>query len=80
MFSGCLSLKELNLSGFNTKKVIMMNYMFSKCSDELKLKLRSRYKNFYEKLLRILMMLIMIRVILFKMKLINLINYNYNYN
>ena len=25
-----------------------MSYMFSKCSDELKLKIRSQYKKFYE--------------------------------
>ena len=32
MFSGCSSLKELNLSNFNTIKVIDMSYMFSRCS------------------------------------------------
>ena len=31
MFSGCSSLKELNLSNFNTTKVLHMSSMFSKC-------------------------------------------------
>ena len=48
MFCFCLSLKELNLSNFNTNNVTDMDYMFSKCSDELKLKIRSQYKNFQE--------------------------------
>ena len=32
MFSGCSSLKELNLSNFNTNNVTDMNYMFNGCS------------------------------------------------
>ena len=48
MFIRCSSLKELNLSNFNTDNVTNMRYMFSKCSDELKLKIRSQYKNFQE--------------------------------
>ena len=48
MFYECSSLKELNLSNFNTDNVTNMRYMFSKCSDELKLKIRSQYKNFQE--------------------------------
>ena len=48
MFSGCSSLKELNLSNFNTNNVIYMSYMFSKCPDQLKLKIKSQYKNFQE--------------------------------
>ena len=32
MFSGSSSLKELNLSNFNTSKVIGMEYMFYQCS------------------------------------------------
>ena len=48
MFYKCSSLKELNLSNFNTNNVTNMRYMFSKCSDELKLKIRSQYKNFQE--------------------------------
>ena len=31
MFSSCSSLKELNLSNFNTNKVINMKYMFKYC-------------------------------------------------
>jgi len=48
MFSKCSSLKELNLSNFITNNVNNMRGMFSKCSDELKLKIRSQYKNFQE--------------------------------
>ncbi len=48
MFNECSSLKELNLSNFNTNNVTDMYGMFSKCSDELKLKIRSQYKNFQE--------------------------------
>ena len=48
MFHGCSSLKELNLFNFNTNNVIYMSYMFSGCSDELKLKIRSQYNNFQE--------------------------------
>ena len=32
MFYECTSLKELNLSNFNTSEVNDMYYMFSKCS------------------------------------------------
>ena len=32
MFSGCCSLKEINLSRFNTNKVTNMNNMFAGCS------------------------------------------------
>ena len=32
MFSGCTSLKELNLSSFNTNKVKYMTLMFCDCS------------------------------------------------
>ena len=48
MFYECSSLKELNLSNFNTNNATDMRSMFSGCSDELKLKIRSQYKNFYE--------------------------------
>ena len=44
MFFGCSSLKELNLNNFNTNNVTNMSGMFSKCSDELKLKLKSKFK------------------------------------
>ena len=48
MFRGCSSLKELNLNNFNTNNVTDMCEMFSKCSDELKLKIKSQFKNFKE--------------------------------
>ena len=32
VFDGCSSLEEINLSNFNTNKVIEMKYMFSDCS------------------------------------------------
>ena len=32
MFSRCSSLKELNLSNFNTNNVTDMSYMFSRCT------------------------------------------------
>ena len=48
MFAGCSLLKELNLSNFNTNNVTNMNRMFDRCSDELKFKIRSQYKNFQE--------------------------------
>ena len=48
MFYGCSSLKELNLNNFNTNNVTYMRYMFSKCSDELKLKIKNKYKIFKE--------------------------------
>ena len=48
MFHGCSSLKELNLNNFNTNNVTHMRSMFSKCSDELKLKIKSKFKIFKE--------------------------------
>ena len=48
MFAECSSIKVLNLSNFNTNNVTKMYNMFFKCSDELKLKIRSQYKNFQE--------------------------------
>ena len=46
MFWGCSSLKELNLNNFDTNNFIDMRYMFSYCSDELKLKLKSKFNKF----------------------------------
>ena len=37
MFSGCSSLKELNLNNFNTNKVINMEGMFAQCSSLIEL-------------------------------------------
>ena len=48
MFCGCSSLKELNLNNFNTSNVTNMTLMFSRCLDELKLKIKSQFKNFKE--------------------------------
>ena len=48
MFSYCKSLTNIDLSNFNTQNVTNMSFMFSWCSDELKLKIRSQYKNFEE--------------------------------
>ena len=48
MFSYCSSLKELNISNFNTDNVTDMNRMFYQCTYELKLKIQSQYKNFNE--------------------------------
>ena len=48
MFRECSSLKELNLNNFNTNNVTDMSYMFGGCLDELKLKIKSQFKNFKE--------------------------------
>ena len=45
IFSRCSSLKELNLNNFNTNNVTNMNFMFSGCSDDLKMKIKSENKN-----------------------------------
>ena len=49
MFNGCSSLKELNINNFNTNNVKDMRWMFSKCSNELKLKIKSEFNKFEEK-------------------------------
>ena len=48
MFNGCSSLKELNLSNFNTNNVTNMEYMFSGCSEQFKNKIRAQHKNIKE--------------------------------
>ena len=48
MFNECSSLKELNHNNFNTNNVTDMRCMFGRCSDELKLKIKSQFKNFKE--------------------------------
>ena len=48
MFFGCSSLKELNLSNFNTNNVTDMRGMFYECSEQLKNKIKSEYKNIKE--------------------------------
>jgi len=45
MFRECISLKEIDLSNFNINNVTDMDHMFSKCSDELKMKIKTQYKN-----------------------------------
>ena len=44
MFSECSSLKELNLSNFNTNNVTGMGYMFNGCSEQIKMKMKSLNK------------------------------------
>ena len=48
MFFGCSRLEELNLINFNTNNVTNMSCMFSRCLNELKLKIKSQFKNFKE--------------------------------
>ena len=48
MFNGCSSLKELNLSNFNTNNVNYMGCMLGGCSDQFKNTIRSEYKNIPE--------------------------------
>ena len=48
MFNRCSSFKKLNLSNFNNNKVKGTSGMFYGCSDELRMKVRSQYKNFQE--------------------------------
>ena len=49
MFNGCSSLKELNLNNFNTNNITIMFGMFDGCLDELKLKIKSQFKNLKKK-------------------------------
>ena len=49
MFYRCSTLKGLNLNNFNTNNVTYMSKMFDGCPDELKLKIKSKFKNFKEK-------------------------------
>jgi len=43
MFYAC-AFNNLNISNFNTKKVIDMEGMFADCSDELKAQIKKKYK------------------------------------
>ena len=45
MFNECWSLKDLNLTNFNTNNVNNMWSMFLGCSDDLKKKIKSENKN-----------------------------------
>ena len=49
IFSRCSSLKELNISNFNTNNVTNMECMFSGCSAQFQNKIRIQYKNIKEK-------------------------------
>ena len=51
MFFSCVSLKNLNISNFNTGSINSFKFdgMFSECSDELKIKIRTQNKNIPEK-------------------------------
>ena len=52
MFSGCSSLKELNLNNFNTNNdSSCISDALRGCSDELKIKIKSQYKNIKEEAL-----------------------------
>ena len=48
MFNYCNSLKELNINNFNTINVTNMDYMFSGCSNELIIKIKTQYENIKE--------------------------------
>ena len=48
MFCKCNSLEDLDLSNFNFDKVIYFDNMFSGCLNDLKLKIKARYKNIRE--------------------------------
>ena len=48
MFSGCSSLKKLNLNNFNINNVTYMFGMFNECSNEIKMKIKTQYKNIKE--------------------------------
>ena len=45
MFEECSSVKELNISNFNTNNVANMKSMFTGCSDELIMKIKEQNKN-----------------------------------
>ena len=45
MFYGCSSLKELNFPYLDINREIKVDRMFSKCSNELKMKIRNKFKN-----------------------------------
>ena len=48
MFANCSSLKELNIDNFNTDNVKFMFGMFSGCSNELKMRIKTQNKNLNE--------------------------------
>ena len=48
MFRGCKLLKELNIKNFKMNNVTDMRFMFDGCSDELKLKIKRKFKSIKE--------------------------------
>ena len=50
IFSGCSSLKEINMHNFNINNVNYKSYMFSRCSNELKKKIKEQFKDLIEKI------------------------------
>ena len=46
MFKGCSSLKELDLSNFNCKKLIESDYMFFKCTSLKTLNLSDNFEKY----------------------------------
>ena len=48
MFYKCSSLKKIRFPNFNYDNINKMSYMFEGCSDELKMKIKARYKNIKE--------------------------------
>ena len=48
MFNECSSLIKLNLNNFKIDNVTDMRYMFNKCLDELKMKIKSKFKKLKE--------------------------------
>ena len=44
MFYGCSSLKKLNLNNFNTNNVTYMYGMLSGCSNDLIMKIKTKYE------------------------------------
>ena len=45
LFFQCSSLKELNLGNFNTNNVTNLDGMFFRCPEDLKKKIKEKYKN-----------------------------------
>ena len=64
MFCGCSSLKELNLSNFNTNNVNNMSGMFSGCSSLEELNLSNFNTNNVINMVNLLIYLVMIRNII----------------
>ena len=48
MFNGCLTLTNLNMEKINTEKVKDMKRMFLNCPEELRNKIKEKYKNIKE--------------------------------